>query len=92
MSNYSGRDFIKASGSILGAGALGSSIFGCRKKEIPVRHPAPHRRTSSEWDGFNYAMCNESMSELSWAEQCQIVEDLLPGKSQVLLHLSFLPS
>lgn len=66
MSSYSRRDFIKASGSILGAGALGSSIFGCRKKEIPA---------SSEWGGFNYAMCNESMSELSWAEQCQIVGD-----------------
>jgi len=80
MSNYSRRDFIKASGSILGASTLGSSIFGCRpldrardkKKEMP---------SSSEWSGFKYAMCNESMSEgsrlagsqLSWAEQCQIV-------------------
>jgi len=72
MSNYSRRDFIKASGSILGAGVLGGSVFGCRKKETPA---------SSEWGGFNYAMCNESMSEgsrlagsqLSWAEQCQIV-------------------
>ena len=74
MSDYSRRDFIKDSGRILGAGTLGSSIFGCRpldrardkKKEMPA---------SSEWGGFNYAMCNESMGELSWAEQCQIVGD-----------------
>jgi D-psicose/D-tagatose/L-ribulose 3-epimerase len=25
--------------------------------------------------GFKYAMCNESMAELSWAEQCRIVSD-----------------
>jgi sugar phosphate isomerase/epimerase len=30
---------------------------------------------SSGWDGFKYAMCNESMAKLSWAEQCQIIGD-----------------
>ena len=64
MFYYNRRDFIKTSGSILGAAALGELMFGCRKKEIPA---------SSEWSGFNYAMCNESMAELSWAEQCRIV-------------------
>jgi len=29
--------------------------------------------TYSRWSGFKYAMCNESMAELSWAEQCRIV-------------------
>jgi len=28
----------------------------------------------SIWSGFKYAMCNESMAELSWAEQCRIVK------------------
>ena len=64
MFYYNRRDFIKTSGSILGAAALGELMFGCRKKEIPA---------SSKWSGFDYAMCNESMAELSWAEQCQIV-------------------
>lgn len=49
---------------ILGAAALSEFTFGCRKKQIP----APSR-----WRGFKYAMCNESMAELSWAEQCRIV-------------------
>jgi D-psicose/D-tagatose/L-ribulose 3-epimerase len=29
--------------------------------------------TDSKWSGFKYAMCNESMAELNWAEQCRIV-------------------
>ncbi len=29
--------------------------------------------TDSKWSGFKYAMCNESMAELSWPEQCQII-------------------
>ncbi|MBN2314277.1 MAG: sugar phosphate isomerase/epimerase, partial [Sedimentisphaerales bacterium] len=28
---------------------------------------------SRKWSGFKYAMCNESMAELSWAEQCRII-------------------
>ena len=64
MFYYNRRDFIKTSGSILGAASLGELMFGCRKKEIPA---------SSRGGGFKYAMCNESMGELSWAEQCQIV-------------------
>ena len=28
----------------------------------------------SGWNGFKYAMCNESMAELSWKEQCRIVK------------------
>ena len=65
MSNYSRRDFIKTSGSILGAAALGGLTLSCHKNEA-----VPH-----EWAGFKYAMCNESMAELSWAEQCRIVSD-----------------
>ena len=29
----------------------------------------------SKWSGFKYAMCNESMAELSWQEQCRIVKN-----------------
>ena len=50
----------------MGAAGVGGLTFGCCKKEIPAR---------SEWRGFKYAMCNESMAELSWAEQCRIVGD-----------------
>ena len=31
--------------------------------------------TDSIWSGFKYAMCNESMAELSWQEQCRIVKN-----------------
>jgi len=65
MSNYSRRDFIKISGSILGGVALSGLTLSCHKNE------ASH----GDWSGFKYAMCNESMAELSWAEQCRIVSD-----------------
>jgi D-psicose/D-tagatose/L-ribulose 3-epimerase len=64
MSNCSRRDFIKISGNISGAVVLGGLTFSCRRKEMP---------TYSRWSGFKYAMCNESMAELSWTEQCRIV-------------------
>ena len=65
MSNYSRRDFIKTSGCILGGAALSGLTLSCHDNE------AVH----GEWAGFKYAMCNESMAELSWAEQCRIVSD-----------------
>ena len=66
MSAYSRRFLIKNSMNIFGAVALGGLTFGCREKEMAKR---------SEWNGFRYAMCNESMAKLSWAKQCQIVAD-----------------
>jgi sugar phosphate isomerase/epimerase len=63
MSNFSRRDFIKTSGGILAGIALGGLTSGCHTKEA----------LPSRWGGFKYAMCNESMAELSWAEQCQII-------------------
>jgi sugar phosphate isomerase/epimerase len=63
MSDLSRRDFIKTSWTILGGAALGGLMFGCQVKEVQP----------SGWSGFKYAMCNESMAELSWVEQCQIV-------------------
>lgn len=64
MSNCSRRDFIKISGNISVAAVLGGLTFSCRRKEMLA---------DSRWRGFKYAMCNESMAELSWAEQCRIV-------------------
>ncbi|MHC4174440.1 MAG: sugar phosphate isomerase/epimerase family protein [Planctomycetota bacterium] len=64
MADCNRRDFIKTSGRILSAAAVGGLTFGCCKREIPA--PA-------KWRGFKYAMCNESMAKLSWAEQCRIV-------------------
>lgn len=59
------RNFIKTSGGILGGAALGGLTFSCRLAEV----------SPSGWCGFEYAMCNESMAELSWVEQCQIIGD-----------------
>jgi D-psicose/D-tagatose/L-ribulose 3-epimerase len=65
MSNCSRRDFIKTSGSILGCAALNGLTPSCHRNEL----------IHQEWSGFKYSMCNESMAELSWAEQCRIVSD-----------------
>jgi len=62
-SDCSRRDFIKTSGGILSSAILGGLTLNCHRSETRPR----------KWDGFKYAMCNESMAELSWAEQCQIV-------------------
>ncbi len=63
MHKQNRRHFIKTTGSLLGAASLGSLALSCSDS-------GPQ---SSSWSGFKYAMCNESMQELPWAEQCQIV-------------------
>jgi len=65
MPDYSRRDFIKTSAGILGGAALSGSTLSCHKNET----------AGGEWPGFKYAMCNESMAGLTWAEQCRIVSD-----------------
>ena len=65
MANCSRRHFVKKCGGAFAAISLGARMSGCRKKEEPA----------SKWAGFKYAMCNESMGRLSWAQQCQIVAD-----------------
>ncbi|HPG37842.1 MAG TPA: sugar phosphate isomerase/epimerase family protein [bacterium] len=60
------RQFIKQIALSLGALSyigLGSS---CNKKQPGAGQP---------WNGFKYAMCNESMQSLSWQEQCKIIAD-----------------
>jgi len=62
MKHYNRRDFLKAS-----ALALGSlSVAG-----IPVSCG----RSQQKDDGsiFKYGFCNESMQDLSWAKQCEII-------------------
>lgn len=63
MSKLSRRELIVKSGSALSAAALAG--LGCQTNQ--AKRP--------EWQGFKYAMCNESMEELSWPEQCRIVGD-----------------
>lgn len=63
MSMHNRRDFLRFSGGVVAAGAIGGMGFGCRKASGPV----------AKWTGFDLAMCNESMKDLPWAEQCEIV-------------------
>jgi len=64
MAHSSRRQFLQAAGGMLAATTL---PLGCEKKQ-EAQKPSP-------WTGFKYAMCNESMKELPWAEQCKIVGD-----------------
>ncbi|MHC4118311.1 MAG: sugar phosphate isomerase/epimerase family protein [Planctomycetota bacterium] len=64
MSKFSRRNFISKSGGFLSGVALGS-MLGCQAEQ----------RKRSPWAGFKYAMCNESMAKLTWAEQCGIIGD-----------------
>lgn len=63
--NCSRREFVRLSGAILSGAAIGGLMTGCQKNLTNPR----------AWSGFKYAMCNESMAELSWVEQCQIVSN-----------------
>ena len=64
MTKHSRRSFLKASGGILTVGAIGGLTMSCRKEPKPAE---------GKWRGFDYAMCNESMMDLPFAEQCKIV-------------------
>ena len=63
MSNHTRRNFLKLSGIIVGASAFGGLIHSCSKKDAET----------NKWNGFKYAMCNESMMELPWERQCEII-------------------
>ncbi|HPD47207.1 MAG TPA: sugar phosphate isomerase/epimerase family protein [Anaerohalosphaeraceae bacterium] len=64
MSTCSRRSFLKRSAGFAAAAGIGLGAGGCPKKE-----PTAAGR-GVKW---RYAMCNESMRELPWAEQCKIV-------------------
>ena len=61
MTAYNRREFIKAGSAVFGATAVGSFLPGCGGKGIskPIK--------------WSYAMCNESMKELPWEQQCAII-------------------
>ena len=64
---YNRRDFIKITGAAASASALAGLTLGCGQQE--------QKAQKDEWNGFKYAMCNESMMDLPWAEQCKIIGD-----------------
>ncbi len=64
MSKHSRRAFLKVSGGVLTVGAIGGLTMSCRMGQEPK---------TSKWPGFDYAMCNESMKDLPFTEQCKIV-------------------
>jgi len=72
MSKYSRRDFLKTTGGALTAAALGGLPAGCTKK-METAETEKTCAAKKKWGGFKYAMCNESMAALSWAEQCRII-------------------
>jgi len=63
MARYSRRQFLQATGGMVAAATV---PLGCEDIKVPF---------FGKWSGFKYAMCNESMRDLSWAEQCKIVGD-----------------
>jgi sugar phosphate isomerase/epimerase len=60
------RDFLKASAGLVGGGLLGKLAFGESEKSSA---------SSTSWNGFKYAMCNESMKGQSWEQQCRVIAD-----------------
>lgn len=63
------REFLKVSAGVCGAAATGSLIGGCQKGMKSKNDNKPGGAV------FNYAMCNESMRDLPWSEQCSIVSN-----------------
>jgi D-psicose/D-tagatose/L-ribulose 3-epimerase len=58
------REFLHTIPGVLAAGTLAGHLAGCARKKEPAQ---------ADWQGFKYAMCNESMMELPWQEQCRII-------------------
>lgn len=58
MQSYNRREFLLRSAAAFGAMSVAGLPFACSRS---VRIP------------WSYSMCNESMQELSWAEQCDII-------------------
>ena len=64
------REFIKASLGTVSVAALGSLGIHCGGQQQPQKAEA-----EVQWQGFKFAMCNECMMDLPWAEQCKIISD-----------------
>ncbi|NLH17161.1 MAG: TIM barrel protein [Phycisphaerae bacterium] len=59
------RDFLRTSSGLALSAAAGLSLAGCQESQ----------RTAGGKVRYRYAMCNESMQSLPWAEQCTILAD-----------------
>jgi sugar phosphate isomerase/epimerase len=64
MCKQNRRDFIKAGVNLLGAAGL-SPLLG---SYVNIENSKPNG-----WTGFNYCICNESMQDLPWQQQCEII-------------------
>lgn len=64
------RDFLRTTTGIMGAFALGGVLSGCAAEEESESADGQAMAADIPW---SYAMCNESMQEKSWAEQCQVI-------------------
>ena len=64
MSGYTRRDVLKVGAGVLGGAAFAGLAGGCEEGQMCK---------GKKWEGFKYSMCNESMKELSWERQCEII-------------------
>lgn len=68
MSRYTRRRFIQTTGTTLSAALLAGTALRCGA-------PQAEQMSALATQGFRFAMCNECMQELPWAEQCRIMSD-----------------
>jgi len=64
MRKQTRRKFLQVSGAALSTAAFGSLLTGCNQEKS---------QSKTDWAGFKYAMCNESMQQLPWSEQCATI-------------------
>ncbi len=68
------RDFFVKTGGIFGAAVLGGYIPGCAPETANEKAGESRGSTTAgQWNGFTYAMCNESLQDHPWAKQCEII-------------------
>jgi len=66
MKKLNRREFVETTALATAGLFAGSVMTGCKKKPETKR---------AGWTGFKYAMCNESMKEKPWSQQCKIIAD-----------------
>ncbi len=66
MDQQTRREFLKTGSVAMTAAVTGVLVSSCGSDKKPV---------TEKWPGFRYAMCNESMKDLPWEQQCAIVAD-----------------
>ncbi len=80
MSGFNRREFLKTltnGVTAAGVGTLAGFSLNCvrEKQQTAEKECAgcPHKCQNAQWNGFQYAMCNESLQEKSWEQQCEII-------------------